>query len=318
MKAVVLTRFGSPDVLQLKEVEKPRPKDEEVLLKVHATAINDWDWQFMRGKPLVLRLIFGIFKPRVEILGAEVSGRVEAVGKNAKRFQPGDDAYGDISESGFGGFAEYVCAHEDALVRKPPEMTFEEATSLPHASMLAMQGLIDRGQIQEGQKLLINGAGGGVGTLGVQIAKLYGAETTGVLLDFLACMIHERVDAALEFAGQEPLQSPHRGGLIAMGTFHKVAEANNLAPGQGMAVEVAGNKIALFNVDGTCYAIGDTCTHVGGPLSEGSLEGSTVTCPWHGANFDVCTGKNLTPPARAEVTSYNVRVEGDDVEVEIS
>ena len=103
-----------------------------------------------------------------------------------------------------------------------------------------------------------------------------------------------------------------------MGTFHKVTETKNLAPGQGMAIEVAGNKIALFNVDGTCYAIADTCTHRGGPLSEGSLEGSTVTCPWHGANFDVCTGKNLTPPARAEVTSYNVRVEGDDVEVEIS
>jgi len=180
MKAVVLTRFGSPDVLQLKEVEKPIPKDKEVLLKVHATAINDWDWQFMRGRPFALRLIFGIFKPKVEILGAEVSGRVEAVGKNVKGFQPDDDVYGDISESGFGGFAEYVCAHEDALARKPPEMTFEEATSLPHASMLAMQGLIDRGQIQEGQKLLINGAGGGVGTLGVQIAKLYGAETTGV------------------------------------------------------------------------------------------------------------------------------------------
>ena len=103
-----------------------------------------------------------------------------------------------------------------------------------------------------------------------------------------------------------------------MGAFHKVAETKSLAPGQGMAVEVAGNKIALFNVDGTFYAIADTCTHRGGPLSEGSLEGSTVTCPWHGADFDVCTGKNLTPPAPAEVTSYNVRVEGDDVEVEIS
>ncbi len=102
-----------------------------------------------------------------------------------------------------------------------------------------------------------------------------------------------------------------------MGTFHKVAETKNLAPGQGMAVEVGGNKIALFNVDGTFYAIGDTCTHRGGPLSEGTLEGSTLICPWHGANFDVRTGKNLTPPAPAEVTSYNVRVEGDDVEVEI-
>ncbi len=103
-----------------------------------------------------------------------------------------------------------------------------------------------------------------------------------------------------------------------MGTFHKVTETKNLAPGQSMAVEVAGNKLALFNVDGTFYAIGDTCTHRGGPLSEGSLEGSTVICPWHGANFDVRTGKNLTPPAPAEVTSYNVRVAGDDIEIEIS
>ncbi len=103
-----------------------------------------------------------------------------------------------------------------------------------------------------------------------------------------------------------------------MGTFHKVTETKNLASGQGMAVEVAGNKIALFNVDGTFYAIADDCTHVGGPLSEGSLEGSTVTCPWHGATFDVCTGKNLTPPAPEEVTSYSVRVAGDDVEIEIA
>ncbi len=103
-----------------------------------------------------------------------------------------------------------------------------------------------------------------------------------------------------------------------MGTFHKVTETKNLAPGQSMAVEVAGNNLALFNVDGTFYAIGDTCTHRGGPLSEGTFEGSTVICPWHGANFDVCTGKNLTPPAPAEVTSYNVRVAGDDVEIEIS
>lgn len=103
-----------------------------------------------------------------------------------------------------------------------------------------------------------------------------------------------------------------------MGTFHKVADMKNLAPGRGMVVEVAGNKIALFNVDGTCYAIADSCTHRGGPLSEGSLDGSTVTCPLHGAQFDVCTGENLTPPAPAGVTSYNVRVEGDDVEIEIS
>ena len=180
MKAIVLTRFGSPDVLQLQEVSRPDPTDDEVLLKVHATAVNDWDWSFMRGRPWVLRLIFGLFKPRVKILGAEVAGRVEAVGKDVKKFKPGDEVYGDISESGFGGFAEYVAVPEDALAPKPATMTFQEAAALPHASMLAVQGLIDEGKIHEGKKLLINGAGGGVGTFGVQIAKLYGVETTGV------------------------------------------------------------------------------------------------------------------------------------------
>ena len=167
-------------MLRLEEVSKPQPGDDEVLLKVRATAVNDWDWSFTRGKPWVLRLIFGLFRPRVRILGAEVAGRVESVGKDAKKFKPGDDVYGDISESGFGGFAEYVSVPEDALALKPAAMTFHEAAALPHASMLAVQGLIDEGQIQEGEKLLINGAGGGVGTFGVQIAKLYGVETTGV------------------------------------------------------------------------------------------------------------------------------------------
>lgn len=180
MNAIVLTEFGSTGVLQFRDVEKPHPKKGEVLLKVYATAINDWDWVFMRGRPLAYRPLLGIFKPKVTILGAEVAGRVESVGGAVQKFRPGDEVYGDISKSGFGGFAEYVCVHEDALALKPEEMTFEEATSLPHAAMLAMQGLIDCGGLREGQRVLINGAGGGVGTLGVQIAKLYGAETTGV------------------------------------------------------------------------------------------------------------------------------------------
>ena len=180
MKAIVFTKYGSPDVLQLKEVAKPTPKDDEVLIKVHAASVNDWDWAFMRGKPFVLRLLFGLLKPKVNILGVDVAGQIEAVGKNVKKFQPDDEVYGDISECGFGGFAEYVCARENALILKPSNMTFEEAASIPHTAMLAVQGLIDKGQIQQGQKLLINGAGGGVGTFGVQIAKLYGVEATGV------------------------------------------------------------------------------------------------------------------------------------------
>ena len=180
MKAVVFTRYGSPDVLRLQDMAKPEPKDDEVLVKIHASAVNDWDWCYVRGMPHVYRLMYGLMKPGVSVLGAEVSGTVEAVGKHITRFQPGDDVYGDLSEAGFGGFAEYVCATEDAFARKPPGMTFEMAAALPHASMLAFQGLVDVGQIRQGESVLINGAGGGVGTVGVQIAKQFGAEVTGV------------------------------------------------------------------------------------------------------------------------------------------
>lgn len=180
MKAIVITRYGSPDDLQLRDLPKPVPEPDEVLVKVRATAVNDWDWGFIRGKPLIYRLLFGLRKPRVSVLGAEVAGIVEAVGARATRFQPGDRVYGDISDAGFGGFAEFVCVREDALGPMPPSMSFEDATSLPHASMLALQGLVDVGEIKRGERILINGAGGGVGTIGVQIAKRYDAEVTGV------------------------------------------------------------------------------------------------------------------------------------------
>ena len=181
MKAIVLTQYGSSDVLQLQEVPKPTPKDDEVSIKVHATSINDWDWCLMRGKPFYIHLLCGLLKPKIQIPGVEIAGRVEVVGKNVTKFQPGDAVYGDISESGFGGLAEYVCVPEKALGLKPDSMTFVEAAAIPHAAMLAVQGLIDEGQIQPGQKLLINGAGGGVGTLGVQIAKSMGVvDVTGV------------------------------------------------------------------------------------------------------------------------------------------
>ena len=180
MQAIVLTKYGERGVLKLQEVSKPVPKDNEVLLKVHATTVNDWDWCFMRGKPVVYRLFMGLWKPKVTILGAEVAGRVEGAGAGVQRIKPGDAVYGDISGTGFGGFAEYVCVRESALVPKPECMTFEEAASIPHAFALARQGLVDEGRIQEGQRVLINGAGGGVGNFGVQLAKHYGAETTGV------------------------------------------------------------------------------------------------------------------------------------------
>jgi NADPH:quinone reductase-like Zn-dependent oxidoreductase len=180
MKAIVFEKYGPPDVLQLKEVEKPTPKDNEVLVRVHAASVNSWDWELLRGRPFLNRLLFGLFKPKIRILGIDIAGRVEAVGKNAKRFRPGDEVFGDLSGSGMGGFAEYVCARENALTPKPASMTFEEAAAIPHTAILALQGLRDNGHIKKGQKVLINGAGGGAGTFGVQIAKSFGAEVTCV------------------------------------------------------------------------------------------------------------------------------------------
>jgi NADPH:quinone reductase-like Zn-dependent oxidoreductase len=180
MKAVVFEKYGSTDVLHLKEVEKPVPGDNEVLVKVHAASVNDWDWGLLRGKPFVNRLLFGLLRPKIKILGVDMAGRIEAVGESVERFQPGDEVFGDISGGGWGGFAEYACAPENALVFKPASMTFEEAAAVPQAAVLALQGLLDTRQIQPGQKVLVNGAGGGAGSFAIQIAKSFGAEVTGV------------------------------------------------------------------------------------------------------------------------------------------
>ncbi|MEL6470745.1 MAG: NAD(P)-dependent alcohol dehydrogenase [Cyanobacteria bacterium J06623_4] len=181
MKAIVLSNYGNPDQLELKDIEKPTPEAGEVLVKVCATTINDWDWCLVRGNPFYIRLFYGWRKPKIQVPGAEVAGRIDAVGQNVAQFQLGDAVYGDISECGFGGFAEYVCVPETTLSLMPEEIPFTEAAAIPHAAMLAVQGLIDVGHLQPGQKLLINGAGGGVGTLGVQIANAVGVhDVTGV------------------------------------------------------------------------------------------------------------------------------------------
>lgn len=179
MKAIVYSRYGGPEVLQIKEVAKPYPADHEVLIKVYAASINDWDWGLLQGATLIDRLLAGFIKPKRQILGSDVAGRIEAVGKNVKRFRAGDAVYGDLSGK-WGGFAEYVCADENALALKPSTMTFNEAAAIPQAAMLAVQGLRDKGKMKQGQALLINGAGGGVGTFAIQVARLYGAEITVV------------------------------------------------------------------------------------------------------------------------------------------
>ena len=195
MKAIIYNEYGGPEGLQVKEIEKPFPKDDEVLIKVHAASINDWDWGLLHGD-FVNRMLNGLLRPKRKILGSDIAGRIEAIGKNITRFKPGDDVYGDLSGQ-WGGFAEYVCARETALALKPSTMRFEEAAAIPQAAMLAVQGLIDKGKIQKGQKLLMNGAGGGVGTFALQIAKTYGIEITGVdktnKLDMLRSLGYDHV-----------------------------------------------------------------------------------------------------------------------------
>jgi NADPH:quinone reductase-like Zn-dependent oxidoreductase len=181
MKAMVYTQFGPPDVLQLMEVEKPAPTDNEVPVSIQAASINYPDWAFVRGEPFMVRFMgAGLRKPKHRILGTDIAGRVEGVGRDVTQFQVGDEVFGDISECGRGGFAQYVAVPEDVLVSKPANATFEEAAAAPMATFVALQGLRDEGQIQSGQKVLINGASGGVGTFAVQIAKSFGTEVTGV------------------------------------------------------------------------------------------------------------------------------------------
>jgi NADPH:quinone reductase-like Zn-dependent oxidoreductase len=177
MKAILFTAYGPPEVLQMADVEKPVPADKQVLVKVYAASANPLDWHRMRAEPILARTSEGLFKPKNPRLGADFAGRVEAVGRNVTQFQPGDDVFGSIWG---GGFAEYVCDDEKSFAPKPANLSFEAAASVPVAAITALQGLRDKGQIQAGQKVLINGASGGIGTFAVQIAKSYGAEVTGV------------------------------------------------------------------------------------------------------------------------------------------
>jgi NADPH:quinone reductase-like Zn-dependent oxidoreductase len=177
MKAVVYTDYGSPDVLEIRDIKKPVPNDDQVLIKVRAASINPLDWHFIEGTPYIMRIGIGLRKPKDPRLGVDMSGQVEAVGKNVTQFKPGDEVFGGRN----GAFAEYVCARADrAIVLKPANLTFEQAACVPIAAITALQGLRDKGKIQPGQKVLINGASGGVGTFAVQIAKTFGADVTGV------------------------------------------------------------------------------------------------------------------------------------------
>jgi len=180
MKAIIYTEYGSPDVLQVKDVEKPVPQDDQVLVRVHATSANALDWHLMRGEPFLARLENGWQKPAYPHLGADFAGTIEAVGKDITEFQIGDAVFGEVFKTGLGAFGEYVTVRENAIAHKPENLSFEQAAAVPIAAMTALQGLRNKGQIRAGQKVLVNGASGGVGTFAVQIAKALNTEVTGV------------------------------------------------------------------------------------------------------------------------------------------
>jgi len=180
MKAIVYERYGSPDMLKLQEMPKPTPGAGEVLVKLHATALNAADWHMLRADPFLVRFEAGLTAPKRRVLGADIAGQVEAVGAGVTQFRPGDEVYGEITSCGWGGFAEYVCARETCLAPKPANLTWEEAAAVPMAAMTALQALRDKANVQAGQSVLIHGAGGGVGTFAVQLAKVFGAEVTAV------------------------------------------------------------------------------------------------------------------------------------------
>jgi NADPH:quinone reductase-like Zn-dependent oxidoreductase len=249
MKAIVYTEYGPPDVLNLEEVQKPVPKDDEVLVKVHAASANAADWHIMRADPFLVRVMgFGLLKPKKGLLGADIAGRVEAVGRDVTQFQPGDEVFGDLSGSGFGGFAEYVCATEDALASKPANVSFEEAAAVPLAAVTALQGLRYNGQIQPGQKVLINGASGGVGTFAVQIAKTFGAEVTGVCSTTKLDMVRSLgADHVIDYTREDFTRNGQQyDRILAANGFHPISDYKRALSPEGTYVMTGGTGAQML------------------------------------------------------------------------
>jgi len=244
MKAIVCPSYGPADVLKLTEIEKPTPKDDEVLVEVHAASVNAADWHIMRGKPSMMRLMgVGLLKPKNKILGSDIAGQVEAVGRNVKRFQPGDEVFGNTP----GGFAEYVCAREDALVLKPANISFEEAAAVPLAAVTALQGL-RKGEVGPGQKVLINGASGGVGTFAVQIAKSFGAEVTAVCstrnLDQARSI---GADHVVDYTQEDfTKDGQHYDLILAASGYHWISAYKRALSPKGIYVMTGGSMAQLF------------------------------------------------------------------------
>ena len=243
MKAIVYTQYGSPDVLQFKEVEKPLPQDHQLLIKVHAASVNTLDLAI--GGPFLARIITGgLLKPKDQRLGVDLAGRVEAVGSNVTQFQPGDEVFG----RGLGAFAEYACAREGAVVLKPANLSFDAAAAVPVAALTALQGLRDKGQIQPGQQVMIHGASGGVGTFAVQIAKASGAEVTAVCSTRNVDQVRSMgADQIIDYTQEDCTRNGQRYDLIlAMNGYHPIFAYRRALRPKGVYVMVGGSKAHVY------------------------------------------------------------------------
>jgi NADPH:quinone reductase-like Zn-dependent oxidoreductase len=250
MKAIVYEKYGPPsEVLRLEEVEKPTPKTGEVLVKTYASSINWADEAAVRGKPYLVRATHGWLKPKNTILGSDIAGRIEAVGEGVKNFQPGDEVFGDMGGHGFGAFAEYTAVSEDSLALKPDNLTYGEAASVPQYAVVALQGLRDKGQIQSGHKVLINGASGGIGTFAVQLAKAFGAEVTGVCSTRNLGMVRSiGADHVIDYTQEDFTLKEQRYDLILdIVTNHSVSENLRALNPTGTYVAVAFSVSALLS-----------------------------------------------------------------------
>jgi NADPH:quinone reductase-like Zn-dependent oxidoreductase len=250
MKAMICPKYGSPDVLQLQEVVKPVPQEDEALIQIHAASLNSRDLRMLRANPFFLRLMpGGLFRPKNKILGADLAGRVEATGSNIKQFKPGDEVFGCLpSATGRGAFAEYVCAKENLITLKPTNLTFEQAAVVPEAAMTALQGLRDKGNIQPGQKVLIYGASGGVGTFAVQIAKAFDAEVTAVCSTRNLDMVRSLgADHVIDYKKEDFTRNGQRYDLIlAVNGFHPISDYLRVLSPEGIYVVAGGFMLQLF------------------------------------------------------------------------
>jgi NADPH:quinone reductase-like Zn-dependent oxidoreductase len=250
MKAITCPKYGSPAVLQLREVAKPAPLDDEVLIKIHAASINSRDWRLMRAKPFFVRLMPGsMFHPKNIVLGVDFAGQVEVTGSKVEQFKPGDEVFGYMpTASGRGTLAEYVCATENLVAYKPTNLTYAQAAAVPLAALTALQGLRDEGNIRPGQKVLINGASGGVGTFAVQIAKVFGAEVTAVCstrnLDMVRLI---GADHVIDYTKEDFTQNGQQYDLIlAVNGYHPISDYLRVLSPNGNYVVVGGSMLQLF------------------------------------------------------------------------